>query len=70
MEGTNKTLHVTETQGKGEVTPQETELKLPARVGGSPMEDWVCRGSPQGWRHWQQQSGNVSLDVISLGGHH
>ena len=61
-------LACTKTQGKGEVTPQETELKLPASVGGSSMEDWVCRGSLQGWRHWQQQSGKVPFGINPLGG--
>ena len=43
------------------MTQQETELKLPPNVGRSPEEVWISRGSPQRWRHWQQQSRNVSL---------
>ena len=37
------------TQGKGAVTPQETEPKLPASVGGSPVEVCVGSGLPGGW---------------------
>ena len=32
------------------VTPKETEPKLRARVGGLPVDVWVSRGSPQGWK--------------------
>ena len=46
-------------QRKGAVIPQETEPKLPARFGGSPVEVRVSRGSPQGLGHGQQQSGKV-----------
>ena len=52
-------LACTKTQKKGAVIPQETKAKLHASVGGSPVEVWVGRGSPQGWDHWQQQSGKV-----------
>ena len=31
------------------MTPQETEPKVPARVGGPPVEAGVSRVSPQGW---------------------
>ena len=34
---------------KGAETPEETEPKPPASAGGSPVEAWVGRGSPQGW---------------------
>ena len=34
---------------EGAVTSQKTESKPPASVGGSPVETWVGRGSPQGW---------------------
>ena len=37
------------TQGKGAVTPQETESELPASVGGSPVEVCVGSGLPWGW---------------------
>ena len=37
---------------KGAVTSQETEPKLPARVGGSPVDMCVSRGSPQGCGDW------------------
>ena len=30
------------------MTPQKTKPKLSASVGGSPVEVWVGRGSPQG----------------------
>ena len=46
--------------------PQETEPKLSASVGGSPVEAWVGRGSPQGWGYWQQQSGKAPLGIILL----
>ena len=54
--GHKQNLVHTKTQGKEGVTSQETELKLPTRVGGFPVEAWVVRGSPQGRGHWQQQS--------------
>ena len=31
------------------MTPQETEPKLFASVGGPPVEAWVGSDSPQGW---------------------
>ena len=37
-------LACTKTQGKGAVTPQETEPNLPASVGGFPMEVWISSG--------------------------
>ena len=51
----------TKTQRKGAMTQQETEPKLPPSVGRFPVEVWISRGSPQVWRHWQQQSRKVSL---------
>ena len=63
-------LAVTKTQGKGAVTPQETDPDLPASVGGSPVEAWVSKCSPQGWRHWQQQSFKVLLGIRTPGDHH
>ena len=58
--GTNKTAR-SKTQRKGAVTPQETEPKLAASVGGSPVEAGVSRGSPQGQREWQGPSGKVPM---------
>ena len=52
------------------MTPQVTELKLLASVGGSPVEAWVGRGSPQGQAHWQHQATKVPLGVNPLGVHH
>ena len=49
LEGTDKICTHQETQRKGAVTPQETEPKLPASVGGCPVEAWVGRGSQWGW---------------------
>ena len=49
------------------MAPQETEPKLPASVGGSPVEAWVGRGSLLGLGHWQQLSGEVPLVISSLG---
>ena len=46
-------LACTKTQRKGAVTPQEAEAKPPASVGGSLVEAWVSRRSPQGWGYWQ-----------------
>ena len=47
-------LVYTKTQKEGSVTPEETELKLPATVvGGSPVDTWIDRGSPQRWGHWK-----------------
>ena len=57
----------TSTQKKEAVTPQETEQKLPAGVGGSSVKAWVSRGSPQGWGDWQQLSGKVAFGVKLLG---
>ena len=39
----------TKTQENGRVTPTETEPDLPASAGGSSVEAWVSKGSPQGW---------------------
>ena len=57
----------TKTQRKGAVTQQKAEPKLPASVGGSPVEAWVGRGSPQGPGHWQHQAGKVHFDLNPLG---
>ena len=59
-------LACTKTQGKGAVTPQETELDLPAGVG----EAWINSGSPWGQGHWQQQSWKGFLDISPLRGCH
>ena len=48
------------------MTPEETDAKLPATVGGSPVEAWVSKGSWQEWGHWQKQSWKVRLDVTPL----
>ena len=42
------------TQGKGAVTPQETEPDILAGVGGSSVEVWVGSDSPWGWGHLEQ----------------
>ena len=42
--GHKQNLVHTKTQRKGAVTPQETEPKLPARVGGPPLEAWAQQG--------------------------
>jgi hypothetical protein len=44
------------------VTTQETEPKLPANVGGLPVDVWVGRGSSQGQGHWK-----VPLGINPLG---
>ena len=53
-DSTNKILSVVRSRGKEQNPSQETEAKLPVSVGGSPVEAWVGRGSPQGRGHWQQ----------------
>ena len=60
----------TKTQRKGAATQHKTEPKLAAGVGGSPVEAWVGRGSPQGWGHWQHRAGKVCLGINPLGGRH
>ena len=52
--GHKQNLACTKTQRKEAVTLQDTEEKELASIGGSPVESWVGRGSPLGWRHWQQ----------------
>ena len=51
----------TKTQRKGAMTPQETEPKLPASVGGPPVEARIGRSTPQGWGHWKQGLGRFPL---------
>ena len=53
--GQTQSLVRTSTQGKGPVTPEETEPNLPPSVGGTPAEAGGGYGSPQGQGHWQQQ---------------
>ena len=53
LRGHKQNFTCTETQRRGAVTTQETEPKLPASVGGPPVEAWVSRGSPQGQGHWK-----------------
>ena len=67
--GHKQNLVRTKIQRKGAVTPQETEPKLHASVGGSPVEAWVGRGSPQAWGHWKQRPGKVPCSINPLGGH-
>ena len=67
--GHKQNLAYTRTQGKGAVIPQETEPKLPASVGGPPVEA-VGRGSLRGPGHWQHQVGRVPVGVSPLGSHH
>ena len=54
----------TKTQKKGAVTPQKTEPKLPASVGGAPVEEWVSWGPQQGWGHWKVPLGLNPLGVL------
>ena len=58
------------TQKKGAVTPEKTDPKVPTSVGGSPVEAWIDKGSPQEEGNRQQQSGKVPLGLGPLGGHH
>ena len=60
--GHKQNFACTKTQRKGAVTPQETEPKLPASVGGPPVKEWVGRGSPQGRGHWK-----IPLGINPLG---
>ena len=61
--GHKQNLARTKIQRKGAVTPRETEPKLHASVGGSPVEAWVGRGSPQGQGHWKFPLGINPLEV-------
>ena len=47
LAGDKQNLACTKTQREGAVTPQETEMKLPASVGGSSVEALVGSGSSQ-----------------------
>ena len=44
--GHTQNFVLTKTQRKGGATPQKTEGKLSASVGGSPVEVWVGKCSP------------------------
>ena len=48
-------------QGKGAVSPHETEADRSAAVGGFPVEVWVSSGSSWGQEHWRQQSWKTPL---------
>ena len=63
-------LVCSKTQRKGAATPQETEPKLPASVGGSLVESCIGRDSPYGQGDWQQLFGKVPFGVNPLGGCH
>ena len=52
------------------MTPQDTEPKLPASVGGSPVEAWTIRDPPWERKDWQQLSGKVPFGMNPVGGHH
>ena len=56
------------TQGRGAVSPQETEPDLPVSVWASPAEAWVGSGPPQGERPWEQQSWEMCVNRSPLGG--
>ena len=66
IRGQKQNSALTKTQRRGAVTPQETEPKLSANVGQSPVEVWVSRGSRQEQGHL---SGKVPLRVNPLRGH-
>ena len=68
--GHKQNLVCTKSQKKGAVAPQETGAKLPASIGGPPVEVWVSRGTLQRQGNWQQLSGKVSFGINTLGGHH
>ena len=53
LEGTNKILHAPRPRGEEPWPHRKPKSKLPASVGGSPVEAWVSRGSPQAQRHWK-----------------
>ena len=52
---------------EGAVNPWETELDLPATVGGSPAEAEGGSGSPKGQGHWQHNFWEVLLGVSPPG---
>ena len=58
----------TRTQGKGVVTPEETEQDLPVSVRGSPTEAWDGIGLPQGQGHCQQQPWEMIAGISPFGG--
>ena len=60
--GHQQNLVCTKTQRKGAVIPQDTEPKLLASVGGSPVEAGVGRAFSQGREHWQPQSWKFLLE--------
>ena len=69
LRGKEQAFLCTKPQRKGaflSVSPGDW-TKPPARAG-SPVAARVGRGSPQGWRNWQQQSGKVPLGRKPLGG--
>ena len=57
---TQSSVHI-RTQGKGAVTPQETESDLPASVGGSPAEAGVALS-----HHGDKDTGSGSSGKYSL----
>ena len=61
MEAHKQNLACTKTQRKGAATHRRLNQNYALVLGGSPVEVWVGRGSPQGLGHWQQQSEKVSL---------
>ena len=61
LEGTNKILYTVTCRRRLNQTTQETELKLPAGVGGSPVEAQVGRGSPQGQSAGSSSPGRFPL---------
>ena len=69
--GHKQNLANTKTQRKGAVNPQETEPKLPASFGRSPVEEWVELAGAyyrdRGTGSRQQLFGKVPFRVNSLG---
>ena len=65
-----QSLACTKTQREGAVIPREIKPKLPASVGGSPVEVSVGRGSSQNQEHWQPRSCKVPHGISPLRGCH
>ena len=58
----------TRMQGKGALTPQETEPDMSVSVWKSPAEEWVGSGLSQRQGRWQQQSWEARVGISPFGG--
>ena len=70
LEYTNKILHTPRPIEKEQSPHRRLNQNYLLVFGGSPVEAWVGRDSPQRRGRWQQQSWKFPLGVSPLGGHH